>query len=339
MRIQPFRNLRIFRTCAIILAAAELALLPASGLEAITNQVFQVSPGGNLVIAADRGSIDIVTADTNAVGLTVIREVKRATDSQAKELLERHQLTWAQSGNTITVKARMPSEYRNWRGPNLSVRYQVTVPKQFNLDLDTSGGSISVAEIQGQLKLETSGGSISAGEVDGTVKANTSGGSIKIAGVTGAATVDTSGGSIELGVMGGSVDADTSGGSIRIRSATGPVKAKTSGGSIELGDMAGPVQADTSGGSITAKFPKSPTGDSHLETSGGGITVLVGDSVGFDLDAECSGGRVTSDVSVASQGKPNKSELRGQIAGGGPKLVLRTSGGGIRVKPLVVAVN
>ena len=113
------------------------------------------------------------------------------------------------------------------------------------------------------------------------------------------------------------------------------MKADTSGGSIELGDMRGPVHADTSGGSISARFAQAPAGDVSLETSGGSVTVFVADKAGFNLDAECSGGRVNSEVEVASNHKPSKTELRGQIAGGGPKLVLRTSGGGIHVKRLV----
>jgi len=53
--------------------------------------------------------------------------------------------------------------------------------------------------------------------------------------------------------------------------------------------------------------------------------------------AECSGGRVNSEVMVTITGKPSKTELRGPISGGGPKLKLRTSGGGISVKRLVAA--
>lgn len=320
--------------CTLALATSRLA-----ALETTTNQIFQVSPGGRLLMEVDRGSIELTTADNNAVGVTVIREVKRASEPQAREILASHQLAFEQQGNTVIVRAKSPKD-RSWngRGPQLSVRYQVTVPRQFDLDLNTAGGSIKVPDLIGKVDVETAGGSISIGDVNGTVQAETAGGSISVGAATGAVNVETAGGSIRLGAMGASVNAETSGGSIRIQSAAGPVQAETSGGSIELGDLRGPVHADTSGGSISARFPRSPRGEVSLATSGGSISVYLAEDAGCELDAKSSGGRVSSDLAVATSGKPAKSELRGPIGAGGPKVVLRTSGGGIQVRKLA-AVN
>ena len=52
----------------------------------------------------------------------------------------------------------------------------------------------------------------------------------------------------------------------------------------------------------------------------------------MDLDAHASGGGVSSDVPITVQGKQDEDSLVGKINGGGPKLVLRSSGGGVRVK-------
>jgi hypothetical protein len=51
-----------------------------------------------------------------------------------------------------------------------------------------------------------------------------------------------------------------------------------------------------------------------------------------ELDARASGGGVDSDVPVTVQGTQERDQVRGRIGGGGPALVLRSSGGGIRVK-------
>ncbi|MCW5557326.1 MAG: hypothetical protein KIT22_05775 [Verrucomicrobiae bacterium] len=45
-------------------------------LESVTNRVFQVSPGGQLVPTLDQGSIDVTSADTDTMTVSVIREVK-----------------------------------------------------------------------------------------------------------------------------------------------------------------------------------------------------------------------------------------------------------------------
>jgi DUF4097 and DUF4098 domain-containing protein YvlB len=108
--------------------------------------------------------------------------------------------------------------------------------------------------------------------------------------------------------------------------------AHTSGGSIEIGDAGGTIDASTSGGSIRARLSRQPRADSKLQTSGGGITVHVAPNVSLDVDAHTSGGDVASDLPVTILGKQNDSSLNGKLNGGGPKLVLRSSGGDIRLE-------
>lgn len=52
----------------------------------------------------------------------------------------------------------------------------------------------------------------------------------------------------------------------------------------------------------------------------------------LDLDAHTSGGDVTTDMPVTILGRQTESTLNGKVNGGGPKLVLRSSGGDIRVR-------
>ena len=53
---------------------------------------------------------------------------------------------------------------------------------------------------------------------------------------------------------------------------------------------------------------------------------------GTDLDAQTSGGRVEVEHAVTIQGSINPSHLVGEVNGGGERLILRTSGGNIRIK-------
>jgi DUF4097 and DUF4098 domain-containing protein YvlB len=94
------------------------------------------------------------------------------------------------------------------------------------------------------------------------------------------------------------------------------------------------VDAQTSGGSIRARLAQQPHNDSRLSTSGGSITVAIAPSVAVDLDAHTSGGGVDTDIPVTLLGRQSESSMEGKINGGGPKLVLRSSGGGIRIQKL-----
>ena len=163
-------------------------------------------------------------------------------------------------------------------GGRSKVEFNIRVPKSYNLDVETAGGSIKIEDLTGKVDAHTSGGSIKLGRIDGLVDVNTSGGSIKVEEVTGT------------------------------------------------------VRAHTSGGSIKASISKQPTGDSKLTTSGGSITVYLADDIAVDLTARTSGGRVRSDFNV--NGETTKRSIQGAINGGGPKLVLKTSGGSVKVKQM-----
>ncbi len=133
---------------------------------------------------------------------------------------------------------------------------------------------------------------------------------------------------------GADLSARTSSGTIRIGAAKGRVSANNSGGGIKLGQAQGSVEAETSSGDISAGFSGLPTGDSRLQVSGGGIQIALPQNAALDLDAHANGGKVASElpVTVTVHDSRNSGSLQGKINGGGPKLLLRTSSGDIRLK-------
>ena len=122
-------------------------------------------------------------------------------------------------------------------------------------------------------KLDTSGGSIHVNDLVGDLDGNTSGGSIDLTDVKGQIRVETSGGGIDGRNLDGAVHAESSGGSIELQKVTGDIDAETSGGGIRIVDAGGHIRADTSGGRIEASFTKGNSKGGTLETSGGGIEV------------------------------------------------------------------
>jgi hypothetical protein len=81
----------------------------------------------------------------------------------------------------------------------LQVEFRLMVPRQYNLDLNTSGGSIDVDDLIGEARVKTSGGSLALGRIEGPVDANTSGGSIALRQAKGNVLARTSGGGITVG--------------------------------------------------------------------------------------------------------------------------------------------
>jgi DUF4097 and DUF4098 domain-containing protein YvlB len=301
------------------------------GTDDIVDRTFEVRPGGQLNVDSDLGSIEVRTAAANRVDVHIVRTANTRNAERAAEILKDVNIEMDQTGNTVNIRAKMPRN--GWWNRNRHVRLEflITVPREFNVDLKTAGGGITVTDLDGKASSRTSGGGLHFGEIRGPVFGRTSGGGIELRACTGEADVETSGGGIEIGDVDGDVVASTSGGPIRIERARGRVKAETSGGGIHIDEVQGALDASTSGGGITASISQQPQGDCHLETSGGSVEVHLAENIAVDLDARTSGGRVRTDFRVTNPVQVEKDTLRAPLNGGGPRLVLRTSGGGIRI--------
>jgi len=293
--------------------------LEGEGTRTTVSRTFQVKPGGNLIVETDIGSIEVDSGSDDRVEIEVISRASAVSERKAKRILKDLDIDMRQNGNDVIINAEYKRSKRwfSWlRRNRLKIRFVITVPSRYNADLKTSGGSISVNDLEGEVKTKTSGGSLKFGMIKGTVTGKTSGGRIVLKGCVGDAEVRTSGGSITIGKVEGDVNAHTSGGSIRVE------------------EVMGALKASTSGGSIRALISRQPEGDCRLTTSGGSITLYLEPRVKVDLDAKTSGGRVRTSFPVTLQGDISGRKMRGQINGGGPEIYLRTSGGSIAIKKI-----
>jgi DUF4097 and DUF4098 domain-containing protein YvlB len=281
------------------------------------NKTFQVAPGGRLTLDVNFGSIEVSTSADKEVHIEVLRKVKTSDSKKAEEILKNHQVDFRQEGNDVSVKT-LNSGMSFWRNfsNHLEVRYVITVPQKYNVDLKTAGGSISVNELEGQVISKTSGGSLHFGHIQGPVSGKTSGGSITVLECSGKVDVNTSGGSLNLGKI------------------AGPLNAHTSGGSIQIDEVMGDVRASTSGGSIRATISKQPSSDCELSTSGGSIHLNLNKDLNLNLVAKANGGSVHTDVPITIQGTLSKSSVQGKMNAGGPELFVETSGGSVYINKL-----
>jgi len=290
-----------------------------------------LAPGGRLILDADAGEISVTGGSPSGVHLVIT--------SDRDDLEQRFAFTFEERSGEVEIAAERKGKdgllgfLSGWSFGG-QIKFEVRVPTATSLRLDTAGGSIRVAAVEGAAELDTSGGSIEVHDLAGDLLADTSGGSIRIARVGGDVTADTSGGSIHVEEVDGRVSADTSGGSIRMCAISGDVVADTSGGSIHVQDAGGRVEADTSGGSVEVSFTPGNARGGALSASGGGVTVTLDPGVGLEIDAEASGGRVACDLAVAGRGQRSDSSLRGPLGSGGEPLRLRSSGGSIRIRSL-----
>jgi DUF4097 and DUF4098 domain-containing protein YvlB len=269
-------------------------------------RTFSVQDGGLLSIEADCGSITTRGSDSGDLS---IRVFARGNDESIKNL----RVDFDQQGNTVRVVERASRHYFNiFHYNNLDLQFEVSVPKNFNLHLRTSGGNISVADLNGNAEGETSGGDLQLRNISGSVRLNTSGGNIDAQDLKGECTCVTSGGSIRADAI------------------TGTLRFETSGGNIDIGGAEGKLVASTSGGDILASLKSNQGID--LSTSGGNVTVRIPKDTPAEINAETSGGDVSCDIPF--NGKIKNGKMNGTINGGGNLIRLGTSGGDILISPV-----
>lgn len=268
---------------------------------------FSVSPGGTLTLKTDVGSVTVTGTSSNEV--RVIAEMKGSEHD-----LKKFEVSADQVNTGVEVVGHGPKGgIWPWDWSDVDARFQIEVPRNYNMNVETSGGDVSVSSVKGTIVGKTSGGNISAGDVEGTVRMGTSGGDVRGSRVKG-----------ELSL-------ETSGGNVRIDSVTGNVNANTSGGSISVSNVDGKVHVETSGGNVAVKLSGGNKGI-DARTSGGDIVISVPKDVGAMIDASTSGGDVVCDLPVTTSGKMDESRLRGSVNGGGEMILARTSGGNVRIR-------
>jgi len=312
---------------------------------------YDVKSGGSLKIASDYGTIDVQTAHRDTIEIVIKNESKSNLDSADQSALDDFEVAFGHKGPSVVIEGRFKQGWQSLQKnrdtlDRLRIRFQVTVPQQYSVYLQTSGGRISVSDLTGEVNAHTLSGSLNFGNIKGPVWGDTAGGSIKLASCDGSVTLKTFGGSIKVGNVTGNVDLHTFGGSIRIGDVVGDVKAQTFGGSLSFGKIQGSLWGKTFGGSIkivecgvdTDVLTLSGsivldrvTGPVSAKTTVGHIVARLGSDAAFDVDAQTGNGRVSSvfPVVLVPRGKIVKNRLKGTINGGGHLLKLDASGGNI----------
>ncbi|WP_430817981.1 DUF4097 family beta strand repeat-containing protein [Carboxylicivirga marina] len=170
------------------------------------------------------------------------------------------------SGGTLRVWIDRPNSLRNVKG-----KLELKVPSNTNIDVDNSSGSVNVSNIgQVVVKLQASSGSIKARNIDSNLNVSASSGSISLADISGDVRSTTSSGSQRHEAIGGSLKAKASSGGIKVNEVKGEAETNTSSGSQAINSIGSNLYAQASSGSIKIGDVR---GDVKAQTSSGGLSL------------------------------------------------------------------
>jgi DUF4097 and DUF4098 domain-containing protein YvlB len=177
----------------------------------------------------------------NDVQVTATLSARGDTLEEANKKLEKMIVFMSQDGDRVTLRFRSSEQPTDAR-KHTSVEFDILMPIHGDIDVDTSNGEVTVANIAGTVKVETSNGKIDIDHVVGSIR------------------LDTNNGAINMSDIDGSIDAETSNGAVVFRGhLLGDThRMRTSNGAIEVAipqDLALRIDASTSNGSISTNLP------------------------------------------------------------------------------------
>lgn len=325
------------KTAHRLLVAATLLLVQAAWIRASENFSFAAealsphaaldrsgeiatSEGLTLHLNTDLGSVTIQTLPDNAP--PVVRySVHIETDAHqplAQSLLEKYNLAGRATSTGVTLVGALPApNSAAVRDSQFWVQYSITIPANYNVDVNTGAGDIETTELHGHVmlhteggniktgkltplslanagavehplaKINTEGGHITVGDVLGDFDAFTGGGHIRVGNIDGSAKLRTGGGHIRAGNIRGAAQVETDGGNITVGEAA-TLSVRTGGGQIDLGEVHGSIRAQTAGGGVRAMYIAGPM---EMETNGGSICLT---RVANTVRAETGSGTITA---------------------------------------------
>ncbi len=242
------------RLAAALLIFSSMAVIVKAANGDDISKSFKVNKGGTLKVHIMSGDISVDTWNKNEVNVTI----ENIDESQY------NQLNISQSGNNVTVQF-------NGSGYYGSSDVKVSVSSEYNLNLETNQGDMRLSNnIKGSVQIETRGGNITLASINGYLKALTNGGDITLSTISGTAEVTTYGGDITTGNVNGNLTLSTMGGDIEAQNITGKADISTKGGTINLLNVGKDLHAVTNGGDITSG---DVGGNADISTMGGSIHV------------------------------------------------------------------
>jgi hypothetical protein len=314
------------RTATLLVAL--LLLVPASSAGALErDQRVALASGGTVEaeidfgegLRPDRGFVAFATHPADEVRVVV------DTDGWGSWNVEAH---LEPLGGRVRLDLRVDGA-TTWMFGGPQLRVHVWVPEEARVEVRSQGGDVRIDDLVGRVRARVRDADIEVRGVDGPVKLRVVGGDTTLDEIRGPVEVTTSEGDIHASWIKGPVEARTNDGSIHLEHVSGSITAKSLDGSVELSEVEGPVDARSEDGTVSASFTHATGGS--LETGAGTVSVTLPEGGGAALDAHATRGDVELASSLAWEGERSDGHAVGTLGVGGPRLVLRSSRGEIRV--------
>jgi Putative adhesin len=284
---------RMLIAVGMLVAAAAASTVGAPGAYADDwSKTYAITGRADLHVQTDDGDVSIESTDQTGIYAHV-------TTTRYKIGDEVH-VDESQSGDTVNIHVRMPHFNWGFWGHGGSVRVELRVPRNLNLDVNTGDGNVNAQPVSGNVRITTGDGNINANGLKGDLYMHSGDGHIEASGLDGALRVDTGDGHVTVGGRFDSLD-------------------------LRTGD--GNIDATAMNGSKVGSPWSLHSGDGH-------INLRVPGDLSADLEAHTGDGSITVNMDVTVSGSLTHSSIHGKLNGGGGLLRLTSGDGSIHLEKL-----
>lgn len=296
---------RIAVPCTFLFA---MLLAARAGAEEYSKS-YTVTGRPTVRVKVDDSMVRVVTSDTDQVEFRVTSAGFAAIKIGGKLHIDSQQ-----NGNDVELSVRM--------SPQLTLLFntkrfstEVRMPKNADLQIETSDGRVELSDLNGTIVVNTSNGAVDASALSGSIDIRTKDGDITADTLTGAFKLHSGNGKISGRALDGKCDASTSDGAIHVAGRFDSLDIRSGNGRVTARAEAG--STITSAWSIT--------------TRDGSVTVEVPKTLQANLDARTGDGRIMLGIPISVEGDLGKKVVHGSLNGGGAGLLIHTGDGSIRL--------
>jgi Putative adhesin len=230
-----------------------------------------------------------------------------------------------QSGDTIRIGKNV-----SWI-KNVSIEYDIEVPKETDIDASNASGGITIDDIRGPVKASSASGYLHVYRVERDTQLSAASGSIEAENIGGFLRISNASGDITATNVKGDVKLNSASGSIRLQNAGDRVEASAASGSIEVQGVSSDLKVHAISGTINVEGDPSASRLWELKSVSGSVDVRVPANAGFLLSAEATSGDIRTNIPVVIE-EQGKHSLRAHVGNSSGRIEVHTVSGSINVR-------
>jgi DUF4097 and DUF4098 domain-containing protein YvlB len=129
------------------------------------------------------------------------------------------------------------------------------------------------------------------------------------------------------------VKLSTVNGGVEVTGVSGRVLAEATNGGVIARGISGTIEASTTNGGVDVELARVDQGGAKLECTNGGIVLALPNDSSATLSARVTNGGIdTGGLSIMARGENSRRRLDGDLNGGGPRISMECTNGGIELR-------